>query len=481
VVTRPALEEEVLGNIRPGASERELIHGVAGRLVGLVDKSGIATGMIVGSVARDTWIRGDRDLDIFMLFSPDLSRDQLEEQGLGLARSVAESLGGTYHEKYAEHPYIHATIEGLKVDIVPCYRVPDASSIRSAVDRTPFHTRYIKERIGSFTDDVLLLKQFMKNNGVYGSDQMTEGFSGYLCELLIFHYKGFTRLIDTAQSWHPGICIDIGGHRTKDFSEPLVVVDPVDPGRNVSASVSLTKLCEFIELCRGYCEDPGREFFFLSPDIILDRRRFCDELEGRGTFFYAIYFATPPYIEEIVVPQLRKSLGAICSLLSRHEFVVSRAGYEMHEDRSVFLIELLVDSLPPVRRHQGPPVWAFQNAGQFTRKYLDTDSVRVFSGPYIENGIYIVELERTYRTAADLLRSGEVLGTGIGRHVREILSETYTVRAGVDCYDQEFSGFISSFLNKTSPYLKIRKQRMGRDRSGSSGGDLHGNTDKLVR
>jgi tRNA nucleotidyltransferase (CCA-adding enzyme) len=212
--------------------------------------------------------------------------------------------------------------------------------------------------------------------------------------------------------------------------------------------------------------------------MVLDRSRFERELDARGTFFHGIYFATPPYIEEIVVPQLRKSLGAICSLLTRHEFVVSRAGYEMHEDRSVFLIELLVDSLPPVRRHHGPPVWAFENAGQFTRKYLDTDSIRVFSGPYIENGIYIVELERTYRTAADLLRSGEVLGTGIGRHVREVLAETYTVRSGADCYDQEFSGFISSFLNKTSPHLKIQKQRMNRDLSGESGRDRSGDSGK---
>jgi tRNA nucleotidyltransferase (CCA-adding enzyme) len=462
VAVRSALEEEVLGEIRPGAVERELIHRVAERLVGQVNDSGVATGMIVGSVARDTWIRGDRDLDIFMLFPPEISREELEEQGLGLARSVAGSLGGVYYEKYAEHPYIHATIEGLEVDIVPCYRVNDAASIRSAVDRTPFHTRFTKDRIGPFTDDVLLLKQFMKNSGVYGSDQMTEGFSGYLCELLILHYRGFTGLIEAAQSWHPGICIDIAGHRSKDFTEPLVVVDPVDPGRNVSASVSLSKLCEFIELARGYREEPAREFFFLPPEHVPGRDEFESDLRDRGTSLYAIYVATPPYIEEIIVPQLRKSLGAICSLLARHEFVVSRAGCEMHEDRSLFLIELLTDTLPPVKRHYGPPVWAFQNANQFVQKYLDNDSIRVFSGPYIENGIYIVELERTYRTAGDLLRSAEVLGTGIGRHIRDVMAETYTVSSGADCFDKDFSAFISSFLHKTSPYLTIQKKRKGR-------------------
>ncbi len=146
--------------------------------------------MVVGSVARDTWLSGDRDLDIFLLFPPDLSREDLEEKGLDLARSIARRFTGIFHEKYAEHPYVNATIDGLDVDLVPCYEVASAAAIQSAVDRTPFHTRYISDKIGPLRDDVLLAKQFAKACGVYGSDQMTEGFSGYLCELLVLHYAG---------------------------------------------------------------------------------------------------------------------------------------------------------------------------------------------------------------------------------------------------------------------------------------------------
>ena len=88
---------------------------------------------------------------------------------------------------------------------MPCYRVASGAEIRSAVDRTPFHTRYIRERIAPFVDDVLLLKQFAKAGGVYGSDQMTEGFAGYLCELLILHYGGFLPLVRAGARWKPGL------------------------------------------------------------------------------------------------------------------------------------------------------------------------------------------------------------------------------------------------------------------------------------
>ena len=106
-----------------------------------------------------------------------------------------------FHEKYAEHPYINAYIDGVDVDLVPCYKVDSATTIQSAVDRTPFHTRYITDRINGLIDDVLLLKQFTKAGGIYGSDQMTEGFSGYLCELLL---STTVDLLHSSRQRHPG-------------------------------------------------------------------------------------------------------------------------------------------------------------------------------------------------------------------------------------------------------------------------------------
>ena len=40
-------------------------------------------------------------------------------------------------------------------------------------------------------------------------------------------------------------------------------------------------------------------------------------LASRGTSLYAVTFTTPPFIEEIVVPQVKKSTQAISELLSR--------------------------------------------------------------------------------------------------------------------------------------------------------------------
>ncbi|MDD1723885.1 MAG: CCA tRNA nucleotidyltransferase [Methanospirillum sp.] len=454
-MTFSELEQAVLGEIRPTREELEQMYSLAEKIIAGIRSSGKAEGMMVGSVARKTCVHGDRDLDIFMLFDPALSREDLEHEGLALARRIASGYTDIIREKYAEHPYLNATIDGIDVDLVPCYRVMQATGIQSAVDRTPFHNRYVSSRIGSLTDEVLLLKQFVKAGGVYGSDQMTEGFAGYLCELLILYFGGFHALIEEAASWKPGVYLDIERHAAKVFDDPMVVIDPVDPCRNVSASVSGTRLLEFIELCQGYLASPSPWFFYRPPICILTREEVQSLLSGRESAFIAMTFRTPPYIEDIVVPQLRKSLQSLADLLRRHEFVIARADTWMLEDRCMLLFELLVDTLPAVRYHAGPPVTTPVNASRFLEKYIRSD--QVFAGPYIRDGRYGVELPRRFRRAADLLASPEVLATALGKQVKYAMSEEYHVYCGMDCWQEGFQPFISEFLQKSSPLVRIRR------------------------
>jgi tRNA nucleotidyltransferase (CCA-adding enzyme) len=450
---RPPLEEDILARqLRPSDEEREFIAGIARRLVTAIKESGKAEGMVVGSIARNTWVRGDRDLDVFLLFPPDISREALESEGLALARTIARKFTKTFCEKYAEHPYINATIDSIDVDLVPCYNVESAASIQSAVDRTPFHTRYITEKINGLTDDVLLLKQFAKAGGIYGSDQMTEGFSGYLCELLILYYGGFGLLLDAAADWRPSTLIDISQHGSKEFYEPLIVIDPVDPRRNVAAAVSLDRMAEFVEIARGYREAPSEKYFMLPKEYPCSRDDLCEMLTQRGTALYAVTFTTPPFIEEIVVPQLKKSTQAICELLSRNGFVVHHAHYRMGKERSLLLFELLTDELPPIRRHEGPPLWNRANADKFREKY------RNLSGPFIENGRYVTEVSREFIRAADLLSSPALLDVGIGRHVRAELGKDWSVLEGPDCWQEEFAAFIAGFFSRCSPLVRLERE-----------------------
>ena len=56
MVKRLPLEEHVLINLRPTDQERNHVCGLAGRLLAAIDQSGIASGMVVGSIARHTGV-----------------------------------------------------------------------------------------------------------------------------------------------------------------------------------------------------------------------------------------------------------------------------------------------------------------------------------------------------------------------------------------------------------------------------------------
>jgi len=453
-LTRCPCEEEVLKRIRPTPEERTYIRAIGQRLIEAVERSGMAKAMMVGSVARDTFVRGDRDLDVFMLFDPALSREELQEQGLTLAHRIAEEFGATWREKYAEHPYVNATIDSLDIDLVPCYAVLSATEIQSAVDRTPFHTRYILSHIDDYADDVLLLKQFAKAGGVYGSDHMTEGFSGYLCEILTIYYGGFHALIEAAACWKPGETIDIEKHGTKRFEDSLVVIDPVDPERNVAAALSLSRMFEFVELARGYLAEPSEAFFCRGQSPPLTPEIFSRLLSARGTHLFSLTFATPDYTPDTVVPQLRKSAESIRELLERSGFPANRIDVCMTEERCMLLFELMAGEVPVMRRHLGPPVSARENAEKFLAKYVREE---VLAGPYVEDGRYVVELPRPFTRAIDLLRSKALFDVALGKHVRRSMKQGWTVKAGAECWDEEFAGFVSRFLDRASPLARIKR------------------------
>ncbi|MCL2460570.1 MAG: CCA tRNA nucleotidyltransferase [Euryarchaeota archaeon] len=453
-----SIHSQVLASIRPDAKEAERLENISKRIISVVQEHGVPA-MLVGSVARGTWISGDRDLDIFMLFSPALSREELENQGMSIAHSVAKRFSATTVEKYAEHPYLNMEIAEadtvLDIDLVPCYAVSSASSIQSAVDRTPFHTRYMQERILPYTDDVLLLKQFTKSAGVYGSDLMTEGFSGYLCEILILAYQGFLPLLAAAVSWKPGFVLDIEQHQAEVFDAPLMVIDPVDPRRNVSASVSQTKLLEFIEYAAGYLANPSLHYFSLHSAPLLSKDELKERCKKRGTALWCIVFQTPRGTADTIVPQLRKSSESIVQLLIRYDFRPVRWDEWMGSDTCILLFELMEDVQPGYRCHIGPAVTAREHAERFLEKYMDPESC--LSGPYIRDGRYVVEVVRQYCCFTDLIRSQQLFSVALGKQIRVALNMGFSLCSPIDVYTSETAAFLSSYLRYSSPLTRLER------------------------
>ncbi|WP_276259998.1 CCA tRNA nucleotidyltransferase [Haloglomus litoreum] len=391
----------------------------------------------VGSTARGTWLSGDRDLDVFVRFPPDIERAELERYGLEVGHTVLPD----GHEEYAEHPYVKGEVDGFDVDLVPCYRLDDATAIRSAVDRTPFHTQYLRERLdGALAAEVVVAKAFLKGIGAYGSDLRTKGFSGYLTELLVLEYGGFRALCEAAaDEWHPPVELDPSCHGRASFDDPLVVIDPTDPERNVAAVCSAEAVGRLIHYARDLLADPRAAPFEPRDLEPLDAAAVRDAVADRGTHPVAIRFRAPDVVDDQLYPQLDRSLAGLRDELERRGFEPVRAdrfaqdaatsdaaGEGDGEPVAALLVECAVAELPAVERHGGPPVAVRQHAEGFYGKYADDETVY---GPFLDGDRYVVERPRDVRTPAGLAET-ELFDCSLGPHVESSLEDGYDVLAG---------------------------------------------------
>lgn len=412
-----------------------------------------------GSVAKGTWLAKSKDIDLFLLFNEKTPRKQLEETGMMLGKKIITNLWGNFKIAYSEHPYVRGSLAEHRVEIVPAYNVSDPGKIKSAVDRTPHHVRYVESRITeNQKNEVRLLKKFCRGIGVYGSDLKTEGFSGYLCELLILEHENFENLLKEASNWKPGETFDMEYKQEKERlrnifpNDPLVVIDPVDKNRNVAAVVSAEKFLVFVKKCGEFLEKPDIEFFEEGIDQAPTITELRQEMEHRDSKFFMIKFRAPVIQEDVLWPQMRKFKKRIVDLMEDADFPVMRSGIWSDGLKCIMVLELLNEDLPNIQVKEGPSVFDRQGTRGFLKRYRGYNM-------FVEDNKWFVERTRKYRKAARLLedflnREEEPLrGDGVPGYLANEIEEKVEIFRDVAIYRltrryEPFRLFMKNYLKK---------------------------------
>ena len=453
--------EVVLKRIRPNEEERKETLNFSSILANklgerLRSKGIVADVAVEGSVAKGTWLAEEKDIDIFIL----LSREYPKEAFLKALQVVKDLVGKGWREVYAEHPYIEAYLEGYTVDFVPCFKISKAEDAISSADRSPLHTAYVKEHLDeAMKDDVRLLKKFMHGVNVYGAEIKVKGFSGYACEVLVLNYGSFLDVLKAASKWRRGQVIDVEGfYRGREgearllFDSPLIIVDPIDRNRNVAAAVSMRKFGEFVSAARAFLRSPKEAFFYPPETKPFTVPELLKELKTRGTDIIFLVFHGVKAPPDVLWGQLWKSLESLRKLLERHDFkVINTSAWSDEEGVNVLLFELENSLISPSRKHVGPPILS-EDAEKFLKKHVGSE--RTISGPWIEDGRWMVLLRRKFNDAASLLRDKLKDGgarVGIANRLRGSIRESLRILKGEEISDlyplnQSFAKFLTDYL-----------------------------------
>jgi len=393
--------------------------------------------ILVGSVAKGTYLKNP-DIDIFLRFPKELKKEELKKLGIEIGKAVIPD----GFAKYAEHPYWRGVYNGFEVDIVPCYMIDSPDEKLSAVDRTPFHTEYVKKNLkDEQRDEVRLLKAFLKGIGAYGAEAKIQGFSGYLTELLILKYGDFLSTLKNVSKWKKRVYLYLE-ERGEKFHAPLVFIDPVDKRRNAASAVSEEKKSLFVHAAKSYLNSPKLEFFFPKKTVPLSREEILERVYERDTHFYVITLPKPDIIEDNLYPQIKRSMEAFLKILQEFHPV---SDFFVLDENVHFIIELERNMLPAVKKHEGPPVWSPHG-----ENFLERWRENALRGPYLEGYRWYADIERKYRSIEEIFFAN-ISNYKLGKSFEEMKGKI-KLRKLDDCIDEINPISLTEFFDFKFPW-----------------------------
>jgi len=287
-----------------------------------------------GSFAKGTWLPKHVDLDIFVKIDSATPTERFEKVGLDIGSAATR--GYPMGKKYAQHPYTEATVEDVRVNIVPCFAVK-AGEWRSAADRSPYHVELVEGLPEDRKNQIRLLKLFMNGVGVYGAEIQRQGFSGYVAEVLVIKHGGFESVL----RWFADYNVPANGRL---FSLP----DPVDEGRDLGVAVSGESLGRMVLASREFLRRPSLAYF--------------GEMKGKvhatlDAHVYAVVFTHREMSEDTLWGELRKTLKHVVRHLEVQGFAIARAmAASDNASKSAILLIPEFTDLPAAEQRVGPTV-----------------------------------------------------------------------------------------------------------------------------
>ena len=312
---------------------------------------------IGGSYAKNTWLAGDADIDIFFTFKNNKDISKKLEKILKKKHKI--------NLIHGSRDYFSVKYQGVLFEIIPVKEIRKASEAENVTDISLLHVSYVRKKLKSkLQNEVRLLKKFCKSNGLYGAESYISGFSGYVLELLIIYYKSFNNLVKKVSKWKDKTVLDIEKYykNNKDLLDKLnyskkncslIIIDPVQPDRNVAAALSKKNYEKFINLCKNY---DGSEKFFLENKVNVKK------LKG-----YLKFKVIPlKGKKDVVGAKLVKTLEKIKDLFINNGFSVLDYGWKWDKDVYFWF---KVKSLGKKYKHYGPSKKMIKNLELFKKKH----------------------------------------------------------------------------------------------------------------
>ncbi len=360
-----------------------------------------AKAVLGGSFAKNTYLKNDFDVDIFVKFDKKYADKDISN----ILEKAIKSLKPEKVHGSRDYFQINGKIS---YEIVPVLDVTDIKDARNVTDMSPLHVDWVKKNLKKDqNNEIRLAKLFCKANNIYGAESYIQGISGHVLDILIIKYGSFIKFLEAATKWKEKEVIDFynfyKGTALKDLNKskiqsPIIVIDPISPDRNAAAALGREKFLLLKKAARDFLETPSEDSFkreIMTKNILLTKKAKNKLLIFKVT--------AKEGKKDVVGSKLLKTFNYINNKFINNSFTIIDSGWEW-EGKSMFWYIAKYEMLEKEFLRVGPPLKQTYHVELFKSKHKETiqKEDRIFA-----------KVKRKYRKieklAEELLKSDSVL------------------------------------------------------------------------
>ena len=360
---------KILEEIRPSEEERKKVKNLIDSVFKSI-KVKEAKLELGGSYAKDTFLSGNYDIDVFVKFPYEKYKDK------DISKILDKGIRIKHKKLHGSRDYFQFQKEKYTFEFIPVLDIKNSKNARNITDVSPLHKKWVVKNLKNH-DDVRLMKKFCRAQEVYGAESYIKGFSGYVLEILIVNYGNFLNAMKNISAWKLPVCIDVKKYykskeeafkkinKSKRENE-LLIIDPTQKDRNAAAAISKEKIEILINSCKNYLHNPSEDFFVEKTINIEDLK-----VESAGNKLLLIRVNPVKGKKDVVGSKLLKSYSYIESSLKKFDFKVIKSGWSF-DHNSVFYYIVKDETLSDTVIHYGPPIEHENYVAKFRKKHKNT-------------------------------------------------------------------------------------------------------------
>ena len=318
--------------------------------------------IVGGSGGKNTWLKGTQDVDIYVKFTYSAYKNKSDKLSDILHKYLKKWFNVT--RIHGSRDYFQLKHNKRTFEIVPILNIRNHTQAVNTTDLSQLHVKYVKQH-PKLADDIRLAKIFAKAHQVYGAESYIRGFSGYCLEVLVIRHKSFTKFMRAVSMWKKqqtiGKKTDVAKMNAAKKMSPLILVDPVQPDRNVAAALSQEKYDALIKAAKQFVKQPHEKHFVHKPLNL-------KQLAKQGT---VLFYEIQPLAgkKDIVGAKVMKAALYMSSKITQAGFTLHAANWYFDEEYSYCYFVVDPKKLSATFKHPGPHKKNVVALKAFKKKY----------------------------------------------------------------------------------------------------------------